>query len=94
MSALVYFDLKKYTVRAPLEAAACKFFTPFFSAVYNQEQLILDNLCTKQGNVGLKSAPYNQERVIMECVRYVLRRQKCHFFHVHFNQLFSADLKT
>ena len=41
-----------YTVRAPLQPAACIFFTPFFSAVYNQEWLfhITDNICTKQGN--------------------------------------------
>ena len=47
---------------------ACIFFTPCFSAVYNQERLILDNLCTKQGNMSLKSAVYNQEQVIMACV--------------------------
>jgi hypothetical protein len=35
----------------------------FFSAVYNQERLILQTIyvLTKQGNVGLKSAVYNQE---------------------------------
>ena len=31
---------------------------------------ITDNLCTKQGNVGLNSMVYNQERVIMGPVRY------------------------
>ena len=43
-------------------------FTPFFSALYNQERLNnnnTENLCTKQGNVGRKSEAYNQERVIM-----------------------------
>ena len=44
-------------------------FTPFFSAVYNQERLsITDNLCTKQGNVGLKSAVYYQERFQIKSV--------------------------
>ena len=33
-------------------------FTPFFSAVN-----ITDNICTKQENVGLKSAVYNCEQV-------------------------------
>ena len=33
---------------------------------------ITDNLCTKQGTVSLKSAVYNQERVIMPRVRYLL----------------------
>ena len=38
-------------------------FVTNFSAVYNQERLnITDNLCTKQGNVGLKSTVYNQDR--------------------------------
>ena len=32
--------------------------------------LSIYNLCTKQGNMGLKSAVYNQERVIMARVRY------------------------
>ena len=30
---------------------------------------ITDNLCTKQGNVGIKSAVYSQKRVIMVRVR-------------------------
>ena len=32
---------------------------------------ITDNLCTKQGNVGLKSEVYNQEGVIMARERYL-----------------------
>ena len=32
---------------------------------------ITDNLCTKQGNLGLTTAVYNQERVIMASVRYL-----------------------
>ena len=51
------------TVHAPLQAAACIFFTPFFSAVYNQEGLILQTIQVhKQGKLDLKSAVYNQER--------------------------------
>ena len=38
---------------------ACIFFTPFFSAVFNQV------------NVGLKSVVYNQERVIMAGAQYM-----------------------
>ena len=30
---------------------------------------ITDNLCTKQGNLGLNSAVYNKEQVIMTFVR-------------------------
>ena len=37
-------------------------FYPIFSAFYNQYINITANLCTKQGNVSLKSAVYNQER--------------------------------
>ena len=56
-----------------LQAAACIFFTPFFSAVYSLERLIItDNLCTKQGNLCLKSKEVsNQERVIMARARYM-----------------------
>ena len=53
------------------------FFTTIFTAVYNKEQLILDNLCTKQGNSSIKSAVYNQERVITACVRYSIFMHKC-----------------
>ena len=43
----------------------------FFTAVYNQERLILQTIyvSTKQGNVDLESAVYNQERAIMARVR-------------------------
>ena len=50
------------------------FSTLFFSAVYNQERLISDNLCTKQGNSSIKYVAYtayNQERVIMARVQYM-----------------------
>ena len=33
---------------------------------------ITDNLCTKQGTVSLKSEVYNQERVIMPRVQYLI----------------------
>ena len=51
----------RYTLGTPLKATACIIFTPFFTAVYNQEGLILDNLCCKQGNSSIKSSVYNQE---------------------------------
>jgi hypothetical protein len=35
---------------------------------------LLDNICTKQVNVGLKPAVYNQERVIMARVRYLVTK--------------------
>ena len=54
----------------------CIFFTPLFTVVYFVEQLILDNLCAKQGDLSIpwpKTAVYdregsNQERVIMKWV--------------------------
>ena len=33
-----------FTVREPLQAAACIFFTTFFIAVYNQERLVLQTI--------------------------------------------------
>ena len=36
---------------------------------------ITDNLCIKQGNLGLKFAVYNQVRVIMARVRYCENRE-------------------
>ena len=41
---LANFCLYLYTVCAPLLAAACIFYTLFFSAVYNQERLILQTI--------------------------------------------------
>ena len=55
-----------------VHAVACIFFNPFFTAVYNQEQLILDSLCTKQGNSYIISAVYNQERVILVRLKYLI----------------------
>ena len=43
------------------------FFYPFFTAADTA-----DNLCTKQGNVGLKSTAYKRERLMMACVRHFL----------------------
>ena len=53
-------------------AAACIFFTPFFTAVYNQERLILQTIYVlKSGNYSKKSTVYYQEGVIMARVRYI-----------------------
>ena len=57
------------TVRAPLKAEACTFFTPFFTAVYIVERLVLQTIFQF---FGLKSAVYTQERVIMACVRQII----------------------
>ena len=48
-----------YRTRAII-SSGLYFFYPFFTtaAAYTA-----DNLCTKQGNVGLKSAAYKQERL-------------------------------
>ena len=45
-------------IHSPFYATTCIFSIPFFTVAHNQERLIVDNLCTKQG----KSAVYNQER--------------------------------
>ena len=51
------------------------FFTPFLTAVYNVEQLILQTIYVLNKEflklLGLKIAVYNQERVIMARIRYV-----------------------
>jgi hypothetical protein len=49
------------TIRAPLQAAACIFFTPLFSAFYNQERFILQTIYVLKRKCGLQSAVYNQE---------------------------------
>ena len=55
--------VRTYTVRAPLYPAACIFFTPFFTAVYNQERLILQTTYVlKRGNSSKNAEVYNQER--------------------------------
>ena len=56
------------TVREPLKAADCNLFYPFFTAA---AAYTADNLCTKQGNTGLESAAYNQERLMMARVWYL-----------------------
>ena len=38
------------------------FFDPFFTAVYNQERLILQTIYVLNKEILLKSAVYNQER--------------------------------
>ena len=53
------------TIRLPYQAMACIFFTQFFTAVYNQEQLILQTIFVLQENSSikrLKPMVYNQER--------------------------------
>ena len=46
-----------------IQSAAYIFFTPFFTAVYNQERLILQTIYVlKRGNSSKNVAVYNQER--------------------------------
>ena len=55
------------------------FFTPFFTAVFIVERLVLQTINVLNKEIlqfmGLQSAVYNQERVIMARVRYVLSMQ-------------------
>ena len=60
-------EKRTYRKRAII-SRGCIFFTPFFTAVYNLERLILETIYV--GNSSKKSAVYNQERVIMARVRY------------------------
>ena len=57
--------LIKYRTRAII-SRGLYFFYPFFTeaAAYTA-----DNLCTKQGNVGLKSTAYKRERLMIARVR-------------------------
>ena len=49
------------------------FFMPFFTAVYNQERLILQTIyALNKENCSIKSEVYNQERVTMAHLRYIL----------------------
>ena len=50
------------------------FFNPFFTVAAANTA---DNLCTKQGNVGLESAAYKQERLMMARVRYIGFAKDC-----------------
>ena len=45
---------------------ACIFFTPLFTVVYFVEQLILDNLCAKQGDLSI---PWPKTAVLIERVQ-------------------------
>ena len=50
-----------------------------------------DNSCTKQGNVGIKSAIYNQERVIMARVWYLFL---CFLRYFYFSQANQPTCKN
>ena len=56
---------KPTTIRAPFQAAACILFTPFFTAVFIVERLVLLTIYVVNMEIlqylGLKSAVYNQE---------------------------------
>ena len=56
------------TVLALLRKEACLSIYPIFqSSLLSREVNITNNLCTKQGNLGLKPAVYNQKQVITAC---------------------------
>ena len=48
------------------------FYPIFHCGLLSRAVNIAGNLCTKPGISSLKSAVYNQERVIMACVRYLI----------------------
>ena len=53
---------------------------------------VTDSLCTKQGNVGKKSAVYNQERVTKVLVWYFLGYSLYEVFqYIYHNRYFFLD---
>ena len=68
----------EYRTRAIITRGLC-FFTLFFTAVYIEEWLVLQTIYVLNQEIlqflGLKSAVYNWERVIMARVRYILHSQ-------------------
>ena len=52
------------------------FYPIFHCGFYCRAVSITDNLCTKKGNLGLKSVVYNQELVIMARVRYMKKAKE------------------
>jgi hypothetical protein len=74
MSKIIIEKMTRLCITARLIYRTCAiisrglyFFYPFFTkaAAYTA-----DNLCKKQGNVGIKSVAYKQERIMMARVRY------------------------
>ena len=61
-----WFQKKIYYCMRIIITCGLYIFYPIFSAVYNQKWLILRS---KQGNLGLKSAVYYKERVILARVQ-------------------------
>ena len=51
-----------------------------------------DNLCAKQGNMGLKSAVYNQERVIMARERYMYNTM-IYFLRLSFGKYVASFIR-
>ena len=66
-------DKRPDTVHAPLLPTVCIFFTLFFTAIYIVERLVLQTIYVLNKVIlqflGLKSAVYNLERVILAHVR-------------------------
>ena len=59
----------KYRTRAIISRGLYIFYPIFQCGLYCRAVNITDNLCTKQGKLGLKSAGHDQERVIMARVQ-------------------------
>ena len=61
-----------------IKPAVCIFFTPFFSAVYNQEWLILQtSYVIHKEMMGLKPAVCNQERFRIKNLQVIMVRGRC-----------------
>ena len=66
-SSLIDLDVSNFEYRTRA-IISLYFFYPFFTVAV---AYTADNLCTKQGNVGLKPVAYKRERLMMACVRYL-----------------------
>ena len=64
--------LDKYPTLAIITRGLYIFYPIFLCGIQLRAVNITDNLCAKQGELCLKSAAYNQERVIMTRVRYII----------------------
>ena len=81
------------TVSVPLKAAACIFFSLFFTVFYNQEWLILQTIYALNKEIlPLKSAAYTQEQFQIKSWLY-------HCAQIHKNggrtcMLFTTSIKN
>ena len=64
----------KYSPRAITSRGLYIFYPNFQFGLSSRAVNITDNFCTKQRNLGLKSAVYNQERLLLQTI-YVLNKE-------------------